>query len=87
MFVAAQGKDYPSSRDYLVVVDLSHGLLNPPVRTQEIPTQGFTKTGRNPKMIEVERMEAAGEYSVRLFLPESKYGIGSEVVNLATEPQ
>lgn len=84
VFVAAQGRDYPSSQNHLVVVDLSHGLLSPPARSIPIPREGFTKAGRNPRMIQVDRMEAAGEHSVRLFLPESEYGIGSEVVNLAT---
>jgi hypothetical protein len=83
VFVAVQGKDYPSSQNRLVVVDLSHGLRRCTAKTVDIPREGFTKYGRNPKMIQIDRMEAVGEHSVRLFLPESEYGVGSEVVNLA----
>lgn len=84
VFVAAQeGGDYSTMEDHLVVVDLSHGLIRPPAREVEIPTGAFTKTGKNPKMIHIDAMEAVGEQSVRLLLPKSEYGISSEVVNLA----
>lgn len=83
VFVAAQGKDYPSSENHLVVVDLSHGLLRPPARVVEIPKASFTKFGHNPKMTQILRMEGVGEHSVRLFLPQSEYGVASEVVDLS----
>lgn len=83
VFVAAQGTDYPSSRNHLVVVDLSHGLLRPPAWIVEIPREGFRNAGRNPGMIQTDRIEPVREDSVRHFLPESEYGISSEVVNLA----
>lgn len=37
VFVAVQGKDYPSSQNRLVVVDLSHGLLRCTAKTVDIP--------------------------------------------------
>jgi hypothetical protein len=82
VFVAAQGGDYRTSRNYLVVVDLSRGLLKPTARTVDIPTSSFTKPGRNAKMIRIDRMEKAGDQSIRIFVPESEYGASSEVVNL-----
>jgi hypothetical protein len=83
VFVAAQGTDYASSENHLVVVDLSHGLLKPPARNVEIPREGFKKTGKNPDMTQIEGMEPVGEGSVRLLLPESEYGVNNEVVDLA----
>lgn len=83
VFVAAQGTDYPRSQNHLVVVDLSHGLVRPAAWIVEIPREGFRNAGKNPGMTQIDRMEPVGEDSVRLFLPESEYGISSEVVNLA----
>lgn len=83
VFVAAQGTDYQTLQNHLVVVDLSHGLINPPARTIEIPTHDFAKLGRNPRMIQVDGMEPVSEHEVRLLLPKSAYGVGSEVVDLA----
>ncbi len=82
VFVAAKGQDFPTSWDYLVVVDLSHGIVDPLIQTVDIPKDQFKKPGENPNFIQVTGIEAASPDSVRLFVPRSEYGVSSITVSI-----
>ena len=69
-------------KDYLVVVDLSSGKNLPKVKKIDIPTGELKRFGDNPQFIDVIGVKAISENSVRLYIPESKYGVGSIDVKL-----
>ena len=78
--VAASGGDFPSSRNWLVVIDLSRGVEKPFIETLEIPKDKLQEPGENPKFIKINAIEMASENSVRVLLPATEYGISSIVV-------
>jgi hypothetical protein len=82
VFVAAQGRDYSDSRDFLVSVDLSRGLERPVIRSFDIPKAQLQKLGENPDFIQITALEALSDDSVRLVIPRSEYGMSSLVVDL-----
>jgi len=81
-FVAHRGRDALSSQNFIVSVDLARGLRAPVLKTYDIPTNEFKRLGQNPRAVLVNRMEAIGNDAVRLFVPESDYGIDSILVKL-----
>ncbi len=82
VFVAAEGQDFMSSRDFLVVVNLSLGINHPVVKSVGIPKDQLEKPGENPQFVKITGIEPIGENSVRLLVPKSEYGVSSIVVNL-----
>jgi hypothetical protein len=82
VFVATEGYDLTNSRDYLVMVDLSRGLKNEVSSTIEIPRNQLKKPGSHPSFIDVQKVERVGANTVRLYVPESEYGLSSFLVTL-----
>ena len=82
VFAAANGQEFSSLRDYLAVVDLSKGLGEPVITTLDIPKDQLKRTGENPRFVKVTGIEIAPEKSVRIFVPEQEYGVGSIIVAL-----
>ena len=80
VFAAAEGHDFPSSRDYLVILDLSRGVDRPIIHTVEIPKDQFKKPGENPHFVKITGIEQASENAVRLFVSQSEYGVSSITV-------
>jgi hypothetical protein len=82
VFAGAEGQDFTSSRDFLVVVDLSQGVRNPLIETVTIPTDQLPRPGENPRFVQIANIQAAGEETVKLLLPEREYGVSSILVRL-----
>ncbi len=82
LFMATRGKDFPSSADYLIVVNLSHRIDRPSIQALDIPKDQLKKPGENPNFIQVTGIEAASPDSVRLFVPRSEYGVSSINVSI-----
>lgn len=81
-FVAAQGQGFANMRNYLVVVDLSHGVDHPSVETIDIPKDQLQKPGENPRFVKITGIEPVSEDAVRLLVPKSEYGVSSIIVSL-----
>jgi len=82
VFVAAQGEDFPRSHDYLVVVDLSDGFAKARYRTVDIPKDQLQRPGQNPHFVQVNDAEAVSGNKVRLYVPQTEYGVGSILVDI-----
>jgi hypothetical protein len=82
IFVAAQGEDFARSHDYLAVVDLSRGFSNATYGTLDIPTDELTRPGENRQFVQVSRAEAISEDTVRLYVPQTEYGVNSIVTKI-----
>jgi len=78
------GPDATSRRDYLVAVDLSRGLDNPPNRMIDIPKEKLRRGGTGPsvEMTVGAKMEAVSPTAVRLVYPAGKYAVDSVVVEV-----
>ena len=78
------GPDITGRRDYLVEVDLSHGLENPLSRVIEIPKEKLRRagTGSSVDMTSAERIEAVSPTSVRLVFPAGKWAVDSLVLEV-----
>lgn len=83
VFRVSAGADDKTSRNWIMVVDLSHGFENPRTKAVDIPTGEFRKNeGYSSRMVEITKMEIVSASAVRLYVPESKYGVSSIVVNV-----
>ena len=80
VFAAAQGEDFLHLRNYLVIVNLSGGVNHPAIETIDIPKDQFKKAGENPRFVKITGIEQASENAVRLFVPQSDYGVSSITV-------
>ena len=81
-FVGAEGADAPHLRNYLVVVDLSSDMHASRFRKLDIPKDQLKKPGVNPDFIVVNRVEVVSDGVIRLYIPESDYGISSIVMEV-----
>lgn len=81
-FVCAEGVDAPHLRNYLVVVDLSSNIQASRFRKLEIPRDQLKKPGVNPDFIVVNGVEVVSDGVIRLYIPESDYGISSVVMEV-----
>jgi hypothetical protein len=82
VFVAAEGKDYSSMSDYLVIVDFLDGIGSLAIQKLEIPKEQLKRPGDNPRFVEIIGIKAISKNSVRLYVPESKYGVEEVILNL-----
>ena len=82
IFVAAQGEDFPRLHDYLVVVDFSRGFANATYGTLDIPKDELTRPGENRQFVQISRAEAISEDAVRLYVPQTEYGVNSIVTKI-----
>jgi hypothetical protein len=83
LFTASQGTSaVPNLLNYLVVVDLSEGVLKPRIHQVDIPHDKIKHESGRANYIEITRMEAISANAVRLYIPEDKYGVSSFIVNI-----
>ncbi len=82
ILVSRQGEDFLRSWDYVVVVDVSHGIANPVIQRIDIPKNQLKKPGENPQFVKVMGIEAVPPDTVRLSVPQAEYGVNSVVVHV-----
>ncbi|HXE90968.1 MAG TPA: hypothetical protein VNK82_08410 [Terriglobales bacterium] len=82
VFVSSEGKEFKDLKNYVVMISLAEGMHKPKLTRIEIPKREFKKAGENPAFVKVTRLEEAAPNAVRLYVPESEYGVGSIVVEL-----
>lgn len=80
--VVDEGSDASNYRTQIVVVDLSRGLSNPASYRLDAPIGKLPRRGENPEMMRVTRAEGISADQVRLYVPESEYGVGSIVMDI-----
>jgi hypothetical protein len=82
IFVTSEGSEFTNSKNYLVAISLAEGPAKPKAMQLEIPKVDFKKPGENPSYVKINRLEEASPNQVRLYVPESEYGVGSILVEI-----